>query len=284
MRLGDRRAILTLDTIKIECVPGNGIDLTFDVEKTTSAKPNTAKIEVFNLTKEHNDQILEKASGDQTSVRVRLEAGYKEQISCIWDGNIRYSYVKHTDSDTVLTLESGDNEHLINTARINRSWGPGTPVELVIKDIADSMGIGRGNLLQKIQNAALKGYGSAFTGGTVASGSAIKEFGKLLKSCDLEWSIQDGVLQILSNGQALEGIAVVVSPTTGMIGSPSIDQKKKRGTSVKVQMLLIPDVFPGRKLSIESDTVTGFFRIEKAKYSGDTAGQDWYISCDCKAL
>ena len=147
----------------------------------------------------------------------------------------------------------------------------------MIRDVAKSVGVGLGNLESKISGALLDGWGSVFTQGTVASGSAVKELTGLLRGAGMSWSIQDGTMQVLGVDSALEGTAVLVSSSTGMLGSPSIDHKG----IVNVKMLLIPDVFPGRKLRIESEELQGFYRVIRAKYSGDSAGDDWMIEVDC---
>lgn len=281
-----RKAILTLDTIQIESGGSDQLTITFEIEKGHTAatnKPNTARFSVFNLNPDHRKALIAAGtpSGKGTKakgVRVRFEAGHEGAISQIFEGDLRIIYTDHLAPDNILHLESGDGDHVIATARINRSWGPGTPVATVLKDVAEALGIGSGNLLSKIQGVALDGWGQVFTQGTVASGSAVKELTRLTKSVGISWSIQDGTLQLLGNGESLAGTAVLVSPETGMVGSPSIDHKG----ILSVKMLLTPDIFPGRKLKVEASDIQGVFRVEKAKYAGDSSANDWYIDCDCK--
>lgn len=284
MKLQNRKATLQVDTVKADCTSGTGLDITFEIDKDLTSKPNSARIEVFNLTKEHREAILEKASGGADSVRVRLSAGYAENTALIYDGSIRLSYVDHVGPDVRLVLEAGDGDRLIARARINKSWAKGTTVEVVITQLVDTLGVGRGNLLEQIRGAALQGLGSSdFPGGTCASGSATRELTRLLGSCGLTWSLQDGVLQVLGPNP-LDREAVLISAETGMLGSPQLDAKAKRGTLVSVQTLLIPDLFPGRKVKIESETCAGFYRVEKSRYVGDTMSDEWSITSECRAL
>jgi hypothetical protein len=51
-----------------------------------------------------------------------------------------------------------------------------------------------------------------------------------------------------------------------------------------ITMLLVPDVYPGRQIRVESVDLSGAFRVEKVTYSGDSAGQDWYIRAECIEL
>lgn len=112
-----------------------------------------------------------------------------------------------------------------------------------------------------------------FSDGAVVSGSAFREMNFICSSLGLSWSIQDGKLQIIQLGKALDGKAILLSASTGMIGSPTVDTDGV----LTVTMLLAPDVFPGRKLVLDSQRLKGQYRIEVCEYQGDTYEKDWYI-------
>ena len=44
------------------------------------------------------------------------------------------------------------------------------------------------------------------------------------------------------------------------------------------------DLEPGNRLQIQTEEVNGIFRSEKATYTGDTWGGDWYVDVECKPL
>ena len=102
----------------------------------------------------------------------------------------------------------------------------------------------------------------------------------LAQSAGLEWSIQNGNLQLLGRGAALAAKAIVLRADTGLIGVPSIDSEGV----VRARSLIVPDLFPGRKVEILSQAVRGFFAIEKATYTGDTTAgaQEWYVDIEAK--
>lgn len=283
-RLYLRKAVVTVDSVQVEC-NATGLRCGFEIEKDLGAKPNTCKLQVYNLNPDHRQSILTKASkkvgGKPQGVLVRVEAGYEDTgTTRIFDGDLRWAFVTRDGPDIVLHVESGTGEVIHRTGRINKSWGPGTPVSQVIKDVGLALGLGNGNLTAQIEGVALDGWGSSFTQGTVASGSTVKELTRLTKSAGLTWSIQDGTLQILGNGKSLDGTAVLVDGEHGMIGSPSIDQK---GTvSVKIQ--IVPNVYPGRKLQLNALDLQGLFVVQKAKYQGDMYTDDWYIDVEAKRL
>ena len=63
-----------------------------------------------------------------------------------------------------------------------------------------------------------------------------------------------------------------------MVGSP---QPGENGI-VEVRALLIPQLSPGRVVALSSRETSGFYRVEKVTYQGDTRGQDWYADLELK--
>jgi len=117
--------------------------------------------------------------------------------------------------------------------------------------------------------------GQIFLTGTVVSGSASRELTAICRSANLDWSIQDGKLQILDRSKALDAFAIKLDSQSGLVGSPSLCVKKGK-TVVSGKCLIIPDMFPGRQISLDSKFVKGSFVLKKCTYSGDTFGSDWY--------
>lgn len=258
----------------------DGLACAFEIEKRLDGKPNKCLLKIWNLSPDHRGQIsAESASAKKQRTAVIVEAGYETSASTIYRGDLRLAYHEREGADVITNIEAGDGEFTISRARIFKSWGPGTPVATVLGDIVGALGLGKGNLAQA-QIAQFLGGGSAFVGGTACAGNAVKELTRITRSLGIEWSIQDGTLQFLSTGKALEGTAIVVAPETGMIGSPSLDQKGV----LKVQTLIIPDLFPGRKIQLKALDLKGFYKVESCRYSGDTWELPWYVDSECRAL
>ncbi len=244
----------------------------FKVKKTLKPEPNTAEVRVFNLNPDHRSALehIKTAS-------VMIEAGYEQGLSVLFLGDLRTAISVDDGPDIVTSLSSGDGEKAVQTAQVSVSFKKGTAnPQKVLETVAKALGVGEGNLKQALtQLSALDNH---FSEGTVISGSAYREMNAITRSLGLTWSIQDGKLQILPLRQALDGEAIVVSPETGMVGSPTVDSDGV----LKVSMLMAPDVFPGRKLVLKSKRLQGQYRIEACEYTGDTHGQDWYISIEAK--
>jgi hypothetical protein len=254
-----------------------GFDTEFDVERTVDPAPNKAEVRIFNLNDEHRKQLE-----GQKSIPVELYVGYEEDGSSglIFQGSLRTAYSEHLAPDWVTTLNSGDGDRVANAARVSKSFKPGTLFNTILDDLAGSLGVGLGNARQAFKQGRYADGVTELLGGGVIQGSADKELRRLLGSAGLEYSIQNGELQVLPIGKALSGVAQLLSPQTGLVGSP------KRGAKgrLKLRALLLPEVFPGRKVQVDARDVKGFFRVEKAHYKGAIAGQDWYMDLELKEL
>lgn len=274
-----RAGSLRVDTLKIP-FGLDGLACNFQVEKRLDGRPNTCELQIFNLSPDHRGHLSAISAKARTHrVLVEVEAGYEGNTSRIFRGDMRLAFHKREGADISTTIEAGDGEFSVSRARIFKSWGPGTPVATVLGDIVSALGLGKGNLAQA-SIAQFLGGGDAFVGGTACSGKAMKELTRITASLGIQWSIQDGTLQFLSTGQALEGTAIVLNSGTGMVGAPDIDQKG----IAKVRSLLQPDLFPGRKIKLEGAELQGFYRVEKCRYSGDVWGNDWYVDLEARKL
>jgi hypothetical protein len=284
--LFDRRFVVTVDTIEFET-----LDFEATIEKTLKPEPNTCELVVYNLTEEHQAQlellqqnVAGKRSKSGTSAQTRatkgipcrIEAGYASGTSLVWLGDLRTAQSVLDDATWVTTLKSGDGEKAWQNARLHVSFGPRTSLDTALRAIVRSLGIGEGNISKFTQR--LKMAGSAiFPSGAVLSGSTSRQLLDFARSAGLEASIQDGALQLLDRGKALPAEAVRLTPETGLIGSPTVDNQG----ILTAQTLMIPDIVCGCLVVVEAERIKGNYRVEKVTWSFDRAGTDW--GCEIQA-
>jgi hypothetical protein len=182
-------------------------------------------------------------------------------------------------------------------SRVSKSFSPGTTVETVLRACVKAMGIGEGNLSDFASGAKQGALGTTFPHGTVVSGSASKELNDIVRGAGLEWSIQNGVLQLKKRGEPVKSKVFELSSDSGLIGVPFVEVdatvipgKNGSGPSkdaaaraglLNFQTLLIHQLFPGQKVSVKSESFNGGYQIVSIEYVGNTATNDWH--CNCKA-
>lgn len=269
-----RKWKVTVSTVAIE-----GLRVRFKVDKTSKPEPNKAEVSIWGLA-ESNRAMLERMVDEGQEIPVQIEAGYAAATSVIYSGQLRHVATTREGPDLIVTVGSGDGEKAYQTKRVSASFQPNVTADAVLRKLAASLGVSPGNVASAAVKLRLAGVGALFSQGTVLHGSASREMSAICRSCGLSWSIQDGELQLLPIGKALEASAIDLSPETGLVGSPTVDGKGK----LSARMLMAPDVFPGRKIVLTSERLSGNYVVDVSSHSGDSHGQEWYVDIEGKAL
>lgn len=246
------------------------LDIDFNVVRTLTKEPNTAIINVLNLSPTNRGklEVLKDA-------QVELIAGYDLWKGIIFKGDTECNN-DHQFPNWITTFEADDGGACTQFDRVNISMPPGTTIQTAITALAAQMRVGIGNSVAAALAGNLIEGGQAFLNGVVMSGSATKQLNRLCKSSGLEWSIQNDALQLLPKGMPLPTTAVLLNEDTGLIGQPSVGNK---GTVI-FRSLLNKDIVPGGLVALESKNVTGLVRAEKCNYIGSSYGQDWYVESE----
>lgn len=260
-------------------------DCRFRVDKTLKPEPNSALVEMWNLHPDTRAYIsglvaspgAAKKSGSTAKpkglIPVVLKAGYDDPgPDLIFAGDLLTVDHERDGSEWVTAIGSGSGARKFRTARISQALGPGTPIVAALKSILSALGLGSGNATKVAAQIKAASGATVFPRGIVLTGSAARRLTDLCLSCGLEWSYQDGAVQLLARNTVLPGQSVKLTPTSGLIGSPTVDPDGV----LKAQALLVPGLKCGATVVVESAHVKGGWRVEKLSANGDTRGQDWY--------
>jgi len=246
----------------------------FKVTRTLKKEPNKAEVRIYNLKKDNRIALQER---NQPTI---IEAGYIDNVSQIFNGDLEFGRNERDGRNWITTLQAADGSRKYKTARVSLSLKGPAAVGDVLQAAADALGINPGNLSEAISNGSARGALTEFTNGIVLSGKAEQQLDKVAKSMGLKWSIQDGQLQFLRPGQYVGTQAALLTPSTGLVGSPEPGDKG----FVEARCLMQPNLAPGSRVQIQSAEVDGFYLVTKSVYTGDTHGGDWYVDIEGKPL
>ncbi len=266
----DRRAQLQVDTLLVQ-----DLRVSFKIKKTDKKHPNTAEIRVYNLA------AATRARMQTKNAAVVLSVGYRNSgVRQIFSGDARtVDHVKgghdgnKPEWETI--IRCGDGERCYQFAPYSKGWSPGSAVTSVVKDIGTALNLDLGNLSQRLGQAA---QAKTFAHGFSFHGKASDALSQALGAVDLDYSIQDGSLQILGDRETNTDPVMLISPSTGMVGSPDHGTPLKKGEAplLKVTALLLPNLRPGSRIKVESNAVNGYFRARIVEHEGDTHQGRWY--------
>lgn len=273
----------------------SGLRFTFDVQRGDQQTPNSVRIKVYNP----SDDTVWRAMNEFT--RLVLQAGYEGNYGIIFDGSIvQARRGRENGTDSYLDLVAADGDSAYNFAFVNTTLAAGAGMTEQV-DAA---------LAQMAPHGVTRGYLAALPAerlprGKVMFGLARDFLRGVAKNANCVWSIQDGQAVMVPETSYLPGDIPVISARSGMIGSPSRDEK-----GIKVTMLLNPSIRiasliridhrylaqqPEASLSTKQDDDAakrllrsrlqhdGYYYVMSATHRGDTGGGDWYTEALCLA-
>ena len=271
---------------------GNGIritdaQITFDISKTADQKKtkgNSASIEIYNLTR-GQAALLE-----SEYIECTLSVGYAiNGPRVVVTGNVTDYSTRKSGEDRITQLKMGEGYSDLNQQTLKQMVSPGKTVKDVIDEIQKQMpGVSRGSITgTNLNNPIVHGWR--------LTGTPREMLKKICDAQSLEYNVSGGVLSVSDvNGIVTKdtSTAPVLSPETGLIDEPFLtsedgrkskkDPKRRRGVQFKA--LLNTECIPGRIVKLEGTPITGFYRINSARFSGDFRGNDWYVECFCSEI
>ena len=247
----------------------------FDIDKNSIGASNKAKIELYNLAAQTRQAI-------KKGYVIQLQVGYNSLIDTVFIGNVINTKSDRNGPDIITSLECGDGESAITYSVLDKSYPAGTTLVQILQDTAKAMSLGNPTNPVGINSGIAVGIpNQVFNKGFIAHGPCKDTLDKLLIPQGLEWSIQNGNLNIIPitnyNGQN----AIVVSSSTGMIGVPS-----KNEFFLIFEHLINPKIVPGALIQMVSENaaLNGFNKIKRSHFEGDSHDQKWQISCEATSM
>lgn len=252
-----------------------GLRVVFDIEKHLGKDPNTCTVKIYNLAERTRGEVQEKP------VHVILKGGYEDRLETLFQGDVTWADSRKDGGDWETTLTLGDGQRAFQHAKVSRSYRSGVTVDTVLREVAKTMGL-RVNLTPAARALLSRQY----VGGFVPHGPSRNELTRILAPLDIEWSIQDGELQLLRPSDFRVDLPIDVSQDSGMTGSPEFGAPEKKGGNplLTVTTLLNARIAPGGRIRVRARNVNGVFRVERATYNGDSYQDDWLTTAEARAL
>lgn len=284
----DRVYSLTIGDTK----SGNGfliessLQVRFQINKSSDNKrgQNSGTIEVYNLSPDH---IL---ALESEYLYLKFSAGYKDTGPLVVvEGNVTECSTLKRGTDYITSLTMGEGFVDLNHTKLKAMVAPGKTNLEVIEEIRSKCpNIARGAYTgDQMNKTTMFGY--------PLTGTPLHMLSEICEANRMEFNVSGGVLNISDENGLLtknQVLAPVVSEATGLIEVPFHtsaqgrklpgDKRKRRGVQFKA--LLNATYNPGYIVKIESTLITGFYRINTSRFTGEFRGNDWYVECFCSDI
>ncbi len=250
--------------------------IVFSVERSTDSEPDKCEIQITNLGSETRALVRKRP------LRVRLEAGYADDLSTLFVGDLIYGASRLDGVDWVTTLQVGDGMRAYRNAQVAQSFREGTTAIDALKQVAKEMQLALPTAL--LNNPELQ---AQFAAGITVDGQASRQMTRLLEPFGFRWTIQHGQLVILRDADIAAQPALVVDSSNGLIGSPETGtpSKENKVPTTTIKTLLNDQILPGRAIQLTSrDHTAARFKVVKTTLTGDTHGGDFMNESEIKPL
>jgi hypothetical protein len=242
------------------------LKIAFDIKKNRGSNSNTGTIRVYNMNEDSRLKL------NDSGLKYDIRAGYlglndSPLVKTFSSGDILEVSTERSGPDIVTTLKVGEGTKALADSTLDKSYAEGVPAITILKDLANSLGVAIGTL---------KDIGAeTFNSGYSVSGKSKDRLDSLASKLGLDWSIQNGELNIQAkDGSSLE-TAVVLSNSTGLLKAYKAKSEKAGekalGDITKFEALLNPDIAIGRMVQVISgvNNINEFVTVRALRLMGD---------------
>jgi hypothetical protein len=263
-----------------EGVKINGLKIAFEIEKTDKPDSNTAKMQIYNLSKDTHDKIA--VAGNHCA----LKAGYADEtITAILFGDVVKCTRKKSGTDYITEIEVKDGRVAVMAGQVSISYAKDTDALTIAQDLIDAIGL-------PSKGTELIPSDAKYPGSFSDIGQAADILRKVLNKYDLKYTIQNEMIYILKEGEAAESTGLRLAPETGLltIPQPVSDKTEETDTTKEAvnkwafRTMLFPQLIPGAACKVESSSITTEMKITKAKFTGDNWLSDFAIDIEAEVL
>lgn len=288
--------ILIADAQDNKVLDVSDLRVTFNVRRAMETN-HYAEISIYNLNNATEQLIIKE--GD----RVIIEAGYAgypntsqgdgnkeeqtaEQYGKIFDGQVIFpSRRKESNTDYVLTLLCVDGANPLRMTFVQKTLNRGLNQRQLLQAVCDKEAgdILTNNITQGLSEQKLPR-------GRVLFGDPRDMIADIARGNAANYWVEDGRLNMEKLSDEVTAEAVVVTPTTGLVGMPNQTQY---GASFR--LLLNPSVSMKTLVQLKNSEINEvqakpgevvtplddkwIYQVIEVVHHGDTRGQDWYTDC-----
>lgn len=233
----------------------------FDITRNILSSANVGSIRIYNLAKDKRN-LIRKNVTDYGNLRlIRLQAGYGNNLSTIFTGNITQAWSAREGVNFITSIESFDGGFAFANGITNETFPADTPQEEMISQLLNNLkpyGVSPG----AIGNfAGILSRPNSFSGPTTDIIRAITGGASF---------IDNGKMNCLKDDECLVGDLKVIDAASGLLGTPIREQ-----TIINFDVMFEPRIIVGQLIELKSATDANFngtYKVISVKHRGMISG------------
>ncbi len=236
------------------------------VKTYKGSKPNECTHTISNLSEATIAQL--EAPGQVLQVKAGttfIGELFKGQITS------RGVVTKNAIPNRTTTITAKDGRRVYRDTKVSRAYPPGVTIQSVIQDLLTLTGLPVGSGSVPVPGT--------FPGGWAHQGLWRLAMAEILLPLGFYYTIQGGVIYVLNESSTAPGNVPLLSPATGLIGSPTRTKQGFNAASV-----LNSAIIAGRGIQVKSQFLNMLGRSAVVEHKYDTDGLIWRTDAQAEVI
>lgn len=230
----------------------------FNIQRQLYASASRCSVKIYNLSLD-NRRKIQKDQSDYTNLTKEFvfKAGYGNNLSTLFKGNITFARSYRQDVDFITSIECMTGMNAAVNSFYSGNFKEGTSNKKIIEEIMTSM-YGEGVRIGKIGN-----FEGEIKRSNAYAGNPVDLLRDMIGN---NFFIDNDLAYALNEDEVLGVDAFLVSPETGLIGTPIREQEQ-----VTFDMLFEPQISVGRLIKLESESQEKYnsrYKVYAVTHSG----------------
>lgn len=236
------------------------------VKTFKGSKPNECTHTIHNL----SDATIAQLEAPNQTLQIKAGTTF---VGEIFKGQItsRGVVTKNDIPNRTTTITAKDGRRIYRDTQVSRAYPPNTTVQSVVQDLLTLSGlpVGTGSVYPT----------DSFPAGWAHQGLWRQALTEILAPRGFYFTIQGGVIYVLNEASTAPGNVPLLSPSTGLIGSPT---RTKQGCNVA--SVLNSAIIAGRGIQVQSQFFNGLYRCAVVEHRYDTDGLMWRTDAQTEVI
>lgn len=258
--------------------------IVFMIDKSQESSLNTSFIEIYNLSDDTVNFINQLAG---LGAVCKFSAGYADRQELLLLANLEAMYDEFEGTDRVTRLEFSEGGTIVIDSLFSKYYQRGTPIDSIVNDLIDGLNLTKGRIDR---------VGKVLQKNIYLQGKTWDQIRIIAEEVGFKVSIQDMAVNFVStNKNVIENMRVgrEINRFTGLVGEPKAvfdnSGKSKRNvvaslqstfteaaSGVEIKVLLDGQLRVGSLFRLNTEKISGEYRVTKVVHSGSFEGNDWY--------
>lgn len=241
----------------------------FSVSQDDSEESNNISVQIYGL----NDDTRARIEKDGQTLLI--EAGYRGAREILSISEVKRIEVLREFPGVLTLIEATDGGNSLSSIRLSLSFGEGYSVQNALQKVATDSGLPIRIASNLNLNVPYR-TGASFTGTLKSILSEI-----VTRVSGVRWTITDGEILIFNRQSENLQSRVVLTPSTGLIESPSrLEDDENEQGAIGFRCLLQPKIRPNTEIQLDSIDFSGIYKVKRVTHSGSNRTGDWISSCE----